>query len=117
MEIKRTMRTLTPEESARLKELAEKTEAERPLIDEKFRRIELAAAETTFSGQLRRAIHGIHRHGLSLPEFLSRSDMTWDVLERFLLGEAPLPSDAIERIADVLNLELQVAESANNRDK
>jgi hypothetical protein len=117
MEIKRTMRTLTPEESARMKELAEKVEAERPLIDEKFRRMELAAEEATFSGQLRRAIHGIHQRGLSLPEFLARTGMTWETLERFLLGEAPLPSDAIERIAEVLNLELQVAEAVENRDE
>ncbi|MBX3449153.1 MAG: hypothetical protein KF777_06310 [Planctomycetaceae bacterium] len=115
MEIKRTMRTLTPEESARMKELAEKVEAERPLIDEKFRRMELAAEEATFSGQLRRAIHGIHQRGLSLPEFLAQTGMTWEALERFLLAESPLPSDAIERIAEVLNLELQVADATENR--
>ncbi len=102
----RTLKTLSDEESARLRNLAAAIESERPEIDARLQRMRAAAAQTTFSGQLRRAIHAVHQQEMFLPTLLERANVSWDVLEPFLLGDSPLPGEVIDRLVDALQLEL-----------
>lgn len=107
----RTLKPLTPEESARLRSFANAIEIERPEIDQRLARMRAAAAEPTFSGQLRRAIHAIHQQEMFLPTLLERAQVRWEELEPFLLGESSLPSDIIDRLVETLQLELQTISS------
>ncbi len=104
--MERMPKTLSAEESARLRTLALAIESERPEIDARLRRMRAAADEPTFSGQLRRAIHALHQQEMFLPTLLDRAHVSWDVLEPFLLGDALLSGDVIDRLVDVLQLEL-----------
>ncbi len=81
-------------------------EAERDQVNDDFIHFETAAAEETFSGKLRQAIH---RGPLPLSVLMQRTGIEKEALVAFLRGDAPLPSDAIDRIADVLGLALQPA--------
>ncbi len=42
-----------------------------------------------------------------LPTLLKRGQVDWATLRPFMLGEAPLPSDVLDRLARVLNLNLE----------
>lgn len=93
------IRELTKEELAAI-------EAEWPQIVEDTKEMETAAADSGFSGQLRRAIHGTNRRGVLLPQLMERANVDWDVLGPFLRGQAPLPSDAIDRLIEAMGVSL-----------
>ena len=95
--------TLPPEEVQRLQSLRKQVEAERPEIIERARQRAAAAAEDTFSGELRRAIAA---SPMRMAEVASQAGVAVEQLARFLNGEAPLDSDAIDRIAALLNYRL-----------
>lgn len=84
-------------------------EAERDQVNDDFAHFETAASEETFSGHLRQAIH---RGPLPLTVLMQRTGIDKNALVAFLRGDAPLPSDAIDRIAAVLGLALQPTATA-----
>lgn len=92
--------TISADEVQRLQSLREQIEAERPEIIERARRRALACMEDTFSGELRRAIAA---SPLRLGEVASQAGIPVEDLAKFLNGEAPLNSDAIDQIAELLS--------------
>lgn len=108
-----TIQTLTPDQAARMRQLATAAEAERADNDEYFRHARVAAAEPTFSGQLRRAIHSIHQQQMLLPTLLREADVDWATLEPFMVGDATLPTDVVDRLVSVLKLELHAVDSVS----
>ena len=66
-----------------------------------------ASREPTLSGELRRAVHS---SGLSLDQLANRCGIAAATLDRFLTGETTLPSDVIDRLADVLGCRLAQAD-------
>lgn len=93
----------TGEEHARfLREI----DAERDAVDEEFARMERAAAEDTFSGRLRTAIH---RSPLTLAALIHQARVDRAVLQAFLIGEGDLPSSAIDRLVETLRIEVAMS--------
>lgn len=109
VKVSRVLREFTPEEREQWsRDLAVADAENTPESWEKFRRMQSAADEPTFSGELRRAIHRVHQtRGFFLPELMQRSQITWNELQPFLLGEASLPTDAVDRLVHELGLHLQ----------
>ena len=100
--------TLSPADSQRLRDIATQVESERPEIDARLDRLRAAAEEDTFSGELRRAIHAFPRtHHQFIPALCTQTRLTSEELRDFLLGEAVLPSNAIDRLVAVLKLHLK----------
>lgn len=97
--------TPTPEQRERLEAIA--THAESPearaAADDYHRRAALAAAEDSFSGELRRAIHA---DPVALPGLVERSGVDWPTLRAFLVGDAGLTSQAIDSLTRELGLHL-----------
>ncbi len=93
----------SPEEEARYDRLRELVAAELPELIEKHERTLDAAEEPTLSGELRRAIHG---SDLLLPTISARSGVSMLDIDYFLAGDAPLPSDALDRLAATLGCSL-----------
>ena len=112
----RIYREFTPaEREAWLRSVAEaESPEERAESDEYFRLAEAAAAEPTFSGELRRAIHGVHQRRMFVTTLLERAQIDWETLRPFMIGEATLPSDVIDRLVNVLGLHLESTETAND---
>lgn len=110
----RIAREFTSEERAHWQQSVKTAYAERQESDEYFRLASIAAAEASFSGELRRAIHALHGQQMFLPTLLERAQVDWPTLRAFLIGESTLPSDVIDRLIHVLSLHLQsvVAEPA-----
>ncbi|HUQ70217.1 MAG TPA: hypothetical protein VM165_11870 [Planctomycetaceae bacterium] len=106
--------TFTPDQLEAWQAAVAAAEAERPKTEDYFRRAEKAAMEPTFSGELRRAIHGIHSRQMLLPTLLERAQIDWATLEPFMTGDGSLPSEAIDRLADALGLHLQAAAAATS---
>ena len=75
---------------------------EAELLDRAKRR-EIAAAEPTMSGQLRRAIRGSE---LPLSEVADRIGVTAVELSEFMSGDRTLPSDILDSLAKLLGCEL-----------
>ena len=67
-----------------------------------------AAEENTFSGQLRRAIHGGDRDLISLAELVGTTPVD---LAEFLAGDRTLRSDVLDRLASALGASLVVSGS------
>lgn len=63
-----------------------------------------AMHEPTTSGALRRAIHSSK---ILLPDLAERAQTEMDTLDAFLMGEQPLDSDIIDRLAKILKLRLE----------
>jgi hypothetical protein len=99
----RTNRELTPAEQARLAEYREKIAEELPDLQARDQMRTDARQESTFSGELRRAIH---ESDLSLAEIATRAGITPIMLDDFLTGERTLRSDVIDRLTTVLGCEL-----------
>ncbi|MGD9857748.1 MAG: hypothetical protein AB7U20_22625 [Planctomycetaceae bacterium] len=72
---------------------------------EHFRKMEAASKEPTFSGDLRRAIDALGPDVLQLPEKLG---IDRRLLSDFRAGEAPLPSNVIDRLIRELGLTVEV---------
>ncbi len=104
----RIYRDLTPEERERFQRSLAAAEVENtPESSVRAQRMMAAANEPTFSGALRRAFHGCIRVPGILPHALvKRAEVDWNELQPFLLGEAPLTSDQIDRLAGALGMEL-----------
>lgn len=98
---------MTPELRERWKRQIEAAQADRSESDEYFRMAEPAAAEATFSGELRRAIHAVHARQMLLPTLLERAGVDWKTLRPFMTGEASLPTEVVDRLVAVLGLHLQ----------
>ena len=101
--------TLPAEEVQRLQSLRKQLEAERPEIIERARQRAAAAAEGTLSGELRRAIAA---SPLRMAEVATRAGLSVEELVEFLNGKAPLNSDAIDRIAALLDYRLTPAQNS-----
>ena len=67
-----------------------------------------AAEENTFSGQLRRAIHGGDRDLISLAELVGPTPVH---LSEFLAGDRTLRSDVLDRLVSALGARLVVSGS------
>lgn len=102
-----TYRKATPEEIA----AAEAAEAEWPQIQDNLAEIEAAAREQSFSGQLRRAIHGIHKRRIPLTVFLRESGLSLDRMGSFLAGREMLTGEEIDRVVGALKLTLVAEDS------
>lgn len=103
-EARRVYRQLTPEEQAGLKDARVQVEQELPELIERHRLAKTASEEDTPSGALRRAIH---QGDLTLSDISGRIGITTLELDMFLTGESTLPSDVIDRLAELLELTLQ----------
>ena len=101
-------RTMTPEERARWQANVEEHEAEREEVAGEMERFQRAAAEDSFSGHLRQAIH---RSGVPMVLICRRSGIEWETLRAFLAGESPLVADVIDRIAAVIPLDVVAGRS------
>lgn len=97
--------TLTPEETAAWEEQVVAIEGNWPAIKEHLDEAARAAAESSVSGQLRRAIRNAHRQHITLPKLLATADTDWQTVGPFLAG-GTLPSDVFDRLASALKLEL-----------
>ncbi len=108
IKLQRIYRELTPEERERFQRSASAAESENiPDASVRAQRMMAAANEPTFSGALRRAFHGCIRIPGILPHALMKqAEIDWAELQPFLLGEAPLTSDQIDRLAGALGMEL-----------
>lgn len=112
----RIYREFTSEErEAWLRSVAEaESPEERAASDEYFRLAEAAVAEPTFSGELRRAIHGVHQRRMFFTTLLERAQVDWETLRPFMIGESTLPSDVIDRLVGVLGLHLETADALSD---
>ncbi len=112
--------TITPEQRERFRQAAADAEADHdPAASrDRYERTIAAANESTFSGELRSAILNTDRtHGFLLPTLLERSGVSWVTLEPFMLGESPLPSDAINRLMQTLNLHVLPVGAAHHESE
>jgi hypothetical protein len=118
IQLKRIYRDLTPEERARFQQNAAQAEADNtPEARAQTQQMLTAANEPTFSGALRRAFHGCIRAPGILPHALMKqARIEWSELKPFLLGNAPLTSDQIDRLADALGMELVHQDQATSID-
>ncbi len=101
-------RELTSEHLARLEQARKKIAAELPDLVARERRMREAAEENTFSGQLRRAIHGGDRDLISLAELVGTTPVH---LSEFLAGDRTLRSDVLDRLVSALGARLVVSGS------
>ena len=101
-------RGLTPDHLARLEQAREQIAAELPDLVARERRMREAAEENTFSGELRRAIHGGDRDLVSLAELAGTTPVH---LSEFLAGDRTLRSDVLDRLVSALGARLVVSAS------
>jgi hypothetical protein len=94
-------RQFIPEELAEWRRKVAEEEAARPANLARLQRMDEAAAEQTFSGELRRAIRAakVPHHDLA-----ERIGVSWRQLLDFQTGDAALPTDAVDRLIRVLSL-------------
>ncbi len=89
-------------EKRRLKKVRQQIEVELPELIRRNQLAHEARNEKTFSGALRRAIHGFPLSPMKIAE---RAKIDWADFDDFLTGEKTLASDAIDRLVTVLKLE------------
>jgi hypothetical protein len=94
-------RQFTPKELAEWRRKIAEEEAARPANLARIQRMDEAAAEQTFSGELRRAIRAakVPHHDLA-----EQIGVSWRQLLDFQTGDAALPTDAVDRLIRVLSL-------------
>lgn len=95
----------TPEQAAEYRRAVAEEEAGRAANIAYCRKLDAAAAEPGFAGDLRRAIKAAKRDPRALADDLN---ISVELLEDFLAGDATLPSDVVDRVATVLGLKLVV---------
>lgn len=101
---RRIHRDLTPEEEARLdRALREAEEIDKPDLLAQLPILRAKAAEPTFSGQLRQAIH---TSPLPVRFLAEKAGTDSEAIYDFLLGEQSLPSEVIDRLVEVLGYQL-----------
>ena len=101
-------RGLAPDHLARLEQARKKIAAELPDLVARERRMREAAEENTFSGELRRAIHGGDRDLISLAKLVGTTPVH---LSEFLAGDRTLRSDVLDRLVSALGARLVVSGS------
>lgn len=101
---------MTPSQRDRFERIAAAAESAegRAASDEHFRLARGAAEEESFSGELRRAIHGNER----TPAILRSAGVGGESFRNFMMRKGTLPSDAIDRLCEAYGLHLQVVGSA-----
>ncbi|MDP1799690.1 MAG: helix-turn-helix transcriptional regulator [Planctomycetaceae bacterium] len=72
-------------------------------IEADFAKSEAAAAEDTFSGFLRRCVHG---SGKTISMLVIETDVSRDRLSHFLRGEGVLDSAEIDRLLAILGVNI-----------
>jgi hypothetical protein len=97
------VRPMTPEERAKWEQSLADYTAERPAIDAMMKSFRAAASEDSFSGHVRKVIH---QSRIPLPSICRQAGIEWETLRAFLAGESPLPSDVIDRIAQVVRFDV-----------
>jgi len=102
----------TPQQRAEWQKAVAEEEAARPANIARLERMDLAADEETLSGELRRAIRNARRPFSALAK---EAGVTPQELLDFRSGDAPLPSDALDRLIAVLGLtaRLEVASASD----
>ncbi len=105
----RELRTMTDEQTRRWRESVDAELQERSAVDADLEAFKIAASEESFSGRLRMAIH---RGGVPLTLLMARTNVEWETLRAFLAGEGSLSSDAIDRIATTLRLDVSLTPAA-----
>jgi hypothetical protein len=93
----------TTEQAAEWRAAAEAAESHKEQIAEDYRKLVKAAEEEGFSGWLRRAIG---RAGRPIRKIAADANIDFRLLHEFRMGDATLPSDAIDRIIAALGLAL-----------
>ncbi len=78
---------------------------ELPDLDERHQRMVEAKAEDTFSGHLRRAIHG---SGRLVREIAADAGVSSQVLCEFLEGSRTLRSDVLDRLAHAVGATISI---------
>ena len=102
-EARQTFRKLTPAEQQRLETLRQEVAQELPELIRRDRQRKQASEAETPSGILRRAIHESEQ---TLTQIANQAGIEPLQLDDFLTGESTLPSDAIDRLAKVLDCRL-----------
>lgn len=102
---------LTPDHLARLEEARQQIATELPDLVARERRMREAAEENSFSGDLRRAIHGGDRDLISLAELAGTTPVH---LSEFLAGDRTLRSDVLDRLVLALGARLVVSGSESD---
>jgi hypothetical protein len=97
---------LTPEQQARLERQRESIAGELPELIVQCEQLHEAMQESTFSGQLRRAIH---QGGRPLSQIAAETGITLVQLTDFLTGERTLRSDVLDRLTAAVRGQLVVA--------
>jgi len=101
--VRRIKGKLTQQQQARLRRQQRLIEKELPELIERDQMRRQAAEESTFSGELRRAIHASQ---LPLTEIAAKVGISPLALCDFLTGERTLRSDVLDRLMTSLGLEL-----------
>jgi hypothetical protein len=101
--VRRINGTLTPAQKRRVRKVQQLIAEELPELVRRNQMAHRAMKEKTFSGVLRKAIHGSR---ILLPDLATRTAIEIGVLADFLMGEKTLPSDAIDRLVKILKLKL-----------
>ena len=94
-------RTFTVEEKRVWESKVAEEESAMPANLARLERMDAAAAEPTFSGELRRAIRDAR---VPMHDLAARIHVSWRQLLDFQAGDAALPTDAVDRLIDALSL-------------
>jgi hypothetical protein len=93
----------TPEQRDEYRRIAAEEDSGRDENLAWIKKLREAEQEHGFSGDLRRAINASRRPLRELSETLG---INVDELQAFRAGEAPLPTDVVDRLTELLNLRL-----------
>jgi hypothetical protein len=99
---------LSPAQQRRLKSMRTRIAKELPDLVRRNQLAHAARKEKTFSGALRRAVHQCRWSPAKLADM---AGISWAELDEFLTGERTLPSNAIDRLMNVLRLKLPLNKS------
>jgi len=105
----RVMIQFTPEQAAEYRRAVAEEEAAREANIAAVKKKDAAAAKPGFSGDLRRAINASRT---DIRELSRELGVDARLLEAFRRGDAPLPSDAVDRLVALLGLKLVPATNA-----
>src|SRR5436190_19594418 len=104
--MKRIIRTLTDDEKQKLADLRRTVTNELPDLIAKDQLRHKAAQEKTLSGAVRRLIHA---SGQTVDQLASQVGSEPLLLDEFLTGEQTLRSDVLDRLAETLKCETNLA--------
>ncbi|MGD9855466.1 MAG: hypothetical protein AB7U20_11020 [Planctomycetaceae bacterium] len=103
----------TPEQRAEWERAVTEEEADRPANMARLKRMDGAIAEESLSGEVRRAIRDARRPYITLA---AEVGVTPQQLLDFRSGDAPLSSDALDRLIDVLGLSARLVATPVGRE-